>query len=86
MKVFGVDISAKYIFFELDGKKYSVCFRDSLRKGVNDVSVWRENNETDAKITGTYPPLKIIVIELWRIWLPAWWKKIIKKYERSHNR
>ena len=38
-KIFGTDMSLKYIFFELDGKKYSVSFRDTFLKGVHDVEI-----------------------------------------------
>lgn len=85
MKIFGVDISMKWIFFEIDGKKYSVCFRYNLRKGVHDVSIQEDGSKKEANITGTYPPLKQWLPDVWRIWFPIWVKWKIKKLLQSHN-
>lgn len=75
MKLFGIELSEKHIFFELDGKQYSVHFKDNLRKGVHDVSIWDERGITNAKVVGTYPPLKFLLKEIWRIYLPLWLRK-----------
>lgn len=85
MKLFDVDISIKHIDFELDGRKYGICFRDSMRKGVYDVSVWVNGNKANVNIKGTYPPLKKVVRELWRIHFPLWMKQKIKGYRQLHN-
>ena len=84
MEVFGVDITAKNISIELDGKEYHIHFRDNLFKGTYDVSVWDKDGMIDTKITGLYPPLKELVRQLWRIYIPAWLRTI--KFRRSHNR
>lgn len=86
MKLFGVDISAKWIFFEIEGRKYSVCFRCSLRKGIHDVSIHEDGTDKKAKVTGTYPPLNQWLPEMWRIWIPQWFKWKIKKFLQSHSR
>ena len=63
MKIKGIDMSAKYITFDLEGKSYSICFKDSFLKGVYDISVWRSNTisnilgKTEAEIKTAYPPL-----------------------------
>ena len=86
MKLCRVDISAKWIFCEIDGKKYSIYFRDSLRKGVHDVSVYEDDTNKKAKVTGTYPPLNKWLPEVWRIYIPLWFKWKIKKLLQLHNR
>lgn len=89
MKVFDVDISAKYIFLKLKSEEaeYIVQFRTSLRKGVYDIVVWDEHGKTaDVKVTGAYPPLKKWIPEVWRIWIPVWWKRTVRKFRRLHNR
>lgn len=40
------DYSIKYIFFDLEGKKYLISFRDTFFKGVHAVSV---STGTDGK-------------------------------------
>ena len=85
MKVFNVDISAKHIYFELGEKKYSICFRDNMRKGVYDISVWVDGEKTNAQILGAYPPLKEVIKELWRIHFPWWLKSKIMKFLQLHN-
>ena len=85
MKLFGVDISAKYIFFEQDGKRYSIHFKSSLLRGVYDISIWDEKGRTNAKITGVYPPLNQIIREFRQIYFPLWWQKITR-HLRYNNR
>ncbi len=76
MKIFGIDMSVKYIRYELNGKKYLVQFKSNLIKGIYDVSVWDDDiGETDAKIILVYPPLKKTLAILWRVDLPLWIKK-----------
>lgn len=60
MKVFGTDVSLKYIFFELDGQKFSVSFRDSFFKGVYDVEIrtgtdGKGYGKTTAVVEAVYP-------------------------------
>ena len=84
LKIFRVDTSLKYINFELDGKQYSIHFRSNARKGIYDVSVWIEGRETSVKIMETYPSLKIILVELWRIHFPLWLKfKVRQRYKNQ---
>ena len=73
------DTSIKHIIFEIDGTEYCVCFRDNLWKGVYDVSVQVLHREADVKIKDVYPPLKEVILELWRIYIPSWLKWKIKK-------
>ena len=79
MVIFDVDVTAKHIIFEIDGTEYCVCFRDNLWKGVYDVSVQVLHREADVKIKDVYPPLKEVILELWRIYIPSWLKWKIKK-------
>lgn len=56
----GVDMSLKYIFFELDGKKYLVSFKDTFFKGVHDVVIRIGTDgigygETQAIVEAAYP-------------------------------
>ena len=85
MKLFGVDVSEKYIFFEQSGKRYSIHFKSSLLKGIYAVSVWDKDGETDAKITGVYPPLNQIIRDFRQIYFPLWWQKITR-HPRCNNR
>lgn len=85
MKVFGVDITAKYIIFEVDGKEYLIQFRISPLKGVYDISVWIEKREIDAKVKEAYPPHRKIIQELWKIHFPNWLKWKIKRSRQLHN-
>ena len=86
IKIFGVDVSAKYLAFKLNGIEYFVGFRISKNKGVYDVFVLESNKKTDARITKAYPPLKQVVKELWQVHFRYWIKKSIRKFLRSHNR
>lgn len=85
MKIFGVDITAKYIFFELDGDRYAVLFRESISKGVYDISVWKNGKKVDAHNMRVYPPLKQVIKQLRRIHIPEWRKEMVKRYRRLHN-
>lgn len=82
MKIFGIDMSVKYIQYELNGKQYLVQFRSNLRKGIYDVSVWDDIGETDAKIIFAYPSLRRTIGELVRVNMPVWIKSIRL---RQHN-
>ena len=86
MKIFGVDVSGKFIAFNLEGEQYTINFRDSLRKGVYDISVWKNGKEVNAEITGSHPPLKEWLPEIWRIWFPTWCKRVIVKFRQLHSR
>lgn len=55
-----IDYSIKYIFFDLEGKKYLISFRDTFSKGVYDVSVSTRTGgigygRTNAIIKECYP-------------------------------
>lgn len=83
MKIFGIDMSVKYIRYELNGKKYLVQFKSNLIKGIYDVSVWDDDiGETDAKIIFAYPSLRRTIGELVRVNMPIWIKSI---RSRQHN-
>ena len=82
MKLFGLDVSTKYIFFELNHKKYAVQFRYSLWKGIYDITVLCNGTETAAEVTIVYPPLRKWLPDIWRIWFPAWLKRQIIEYKR----
>lgn len=69
MKIMGVDMSLKYIFFELDGKKYLVSFKDTFFKGVHDVVIRIGTDgigygETQAIVEAAYPNFKKRVREI----------------------
>lgn len=89
MKIFGVDLSAKWITFEMHGKEYTVHFKDSLIKGIHSIEVYEIacdgysiGGRVDAKIRNAYPPLRKIIYEMVRIWFPIW---ISKLKSRQHN-
>ena len=83
MKIFDTDFTVKYIIFELDGKRYIVQFRDSLLKGMYDISVICDGCKADAKILGAYPPLKRIIKEIGQVYIPCWLKVIKRRLKRS---
>lgn len=64
MKYLGVDYSAKDITFEVDGRWYSVHFRDTFLNGTYDISVWGKNGKTNAKIISAYPNLWRRIIDM----------------------
>lgn len=67
MKIFKTDISAKYINFEMDGENYSVTFKNSILKGIHNVSVWKGGTVLElqkVKIRSTYPSLARVVKEI----------------------
>ena len=86
LKIFDVDVSAKYLAFKLDETEYFVGFRYSKVKGIYDVFVFENNKEADAKITKVYPPLKIVAKELWQVHFRFWTKRLIRKFLQLHNR
>lgn len=47
----------KFIIFELEEERYTVQFRESVNKGINDVRVFKNGKEKDVKITSAYPRL-----------------------------
>lgn len=68
-KIFGTDMSLKYIFFELDGKRYSVSFRDTFLKGVHDVEIrtgtdGKGYGKTMAVVEAAYPNFRERVKEI----------------------
>lgn len=64
MKILGRDFSAKWINFELDGKEYSVHFKDNFIKGTHDISIWGENGKIKSNITSAYPNVARRILEL----------------------
>ena len=57
MKYLGVDHSLKYIVFELDGKQYTVQYRNTFIRGNYDISILEKGRITNAKIISAYPHL-----------------------------
>lgn len=88
MKLFGIDVFTKYIRLKIDGKEYTVQFKDSLVKGVHNVKVFSDRGEeAKIEILNIYPPLKVWFPEVWRIWFPCWVKRnVIKVFRQSHSR
>lgn len=82
MKIFGNDLSVKYIIFELDGKRYTAQFKDNPIKGVHDISIFSGRNTADIKIMGAYPPLKDIIKEIWRVYIPCRLKSAKRRLKR----
>ncbi len=85
MKIFDTDLSVKYIIFELEGKRYTVQFRDNLLKGVHDISIFAGRNTTNIKILDAYPPLKRIAKEIWQVYIPCWLKVIKRRLKCNRN-
>lgn len=86
IKIFGVDVFAKHISFEMEGRQFSILFRDNPWKGVHDISIWTDNGEADVKIIGKYPPLKDVVSELWQVHFPLWVKRKVRRCRQLRNR
>ena len=78
MKIFGIDISVKYIEYEVEGKKQLVQFRENPSKGIHDVQIFVDGRLVESNIKQTYPPRTQIMKELWQICLG----KIIKKFRQ----
>lgn len=90
MKIFGVDMSMKYIFFELDGKRYSVSFRDTFLKGVHDIEIrtgtdGKGYGMTEAVVEAAYPNFMERVKEIYNIWLPLHFKQLRRSHSREHG-
>lgn len=86
MKIFGVDVSIKYIFFELEGKKYQVSFRDSFFRGVYDIEVrsgidGKGYAKTSAAVEAVYPNFRERMKEIW-LRLP---KHLFRSHRRSRS-
>lgn len=64
MKILGTDFSAKWINFELDGKEYSIHFKDNFIKGTHEISVWGKGGKLKTNITSAYPNLARRILEL----------------------
>lgn len=47
----------KYVVFELEEEQYTVQFRESAAKGINNVRVFKNGKEKDVKIIMAYPNL-----------------------------
>lgn len=64
MKYLGVDYSMKYIIFELDGRQYTVQFRDKFIRGTYNISVLKKGREVNAKIVSAYPHLGKRILDM----------------------
>ena len=84
MKLFDTDLSVKYIIFKHEERQYTVQFRDGLLKGVHDIRIFSGSRTTDIKILDAYPPLKGILKEIRRVYIPCWLRVI--KRRLKHNR
>lgn len=85
MKIFDVDVSVRYIVFKMQGHKYCIQFRENKRNGIYDIEVCRDGEEQKIEIELTYPPLKYIISELWRIHRKLWIRQKIKLFLRRYN-
>lgn len=84
MKLFGTDISWKWINVEINDEFYSVHFKETLARGIYQVEVWKKGKGViNAKIESTYPPLKEILHDLWRIRLPIWFRSKVLQLHRN---
>lgn len=55
MKLLGVDFSLKYVIAEVNGKKISISFYDTVWRGIHDVSLYVDGKKENIKIQSTYP-------------------------------
>ena len=83
MKLFDIDLSVKYIIFKHEGRQYTVQFRDGLLKGVHDISIFSGRDTTAIKILDAYPPLKSILREIRRVYIPCWIRVIKCQLKRN---
>ena len=83
MKLFGTDFSVKYIIFKIDGKRYTIQFRNNLLKGVHDISIFTGRDTPETKVLDAYPPLKSIVKVIRRVYIPCWLRAIKGRLKRS---
>lgn len=86
MEIFDVDVSLKYIGFKIDGHRYTVQFRENKRKGIYDVKVLKDAQWKSVEVELTYPPLKRILKELKRIYIPNRLRGKIKEFQHKYNR
>ncbi len=86
MKIFDVDVALKYIGFRMNGHQYTVQFRENKRKGIYDIKVLEDGLWKSVEIELTYPPLKRILKELRRIYIPHWLRGKIKEFQYRYNR
>lgn len=59
MKIFGTDATTKYIFLTIDGKEYTIQFRDNVLRGVHDIHVRDEYGIADCKVRGKRPKARL---------------------------
>lgn len=85
MKIFDVDVSVRYIVFKMDGHEYCIQFRENKRNGIYDIEVCRDGEEQEVEIKLTYPPLRYIISELWRIHRKLWIRQKIKLFLHRYN-
>ena len=57
MKLFGTDIHMRYIIANVDGKSLLVAFHETKMKGIHDVLITIDGQETEIKIKNAYPGL-----------------------------
>ena len=86
MKIFDVDVSVKYIVFKIDGHHYIAQFRENKRKGIYDIDIFENGRKKEVEIELKYPPLKSILKEIRRIYIPNWLRGKIKEFQHKYNR
>lgn len=78
MKVFGVDTALKWIDFEMEGKEYFIHFQNGPFTGIKQVAVYVDGKRKDIRIGNTYPPFWEVAKEIWRVWIPNWFRRITR--------
>lgn len=79
MKLFDVDFSKKFIVLKVDGNEWIVQFDYSLWKGVQNVELLANGSRKAIEIKDAYPPIKRIIKELRKVYVPFWLRKVIKR-------
>lgn len=82
------DIGAKHLYFEADGNRYDIFFRDTVLRGVHNVRVDINNKKKNIKILGAYPPLREVLLYTLIMLAPkklkAFFTKLWLKYSRDY--
>jgi hypothetical protein len=87
VKLFGTDMTVKWIIFTFEGHEYLVQFRDNLFRGVHEVTIFIDGGDPKkaAKVESVYPPLSYILKEIWQVYIP-YWLHGIKRRRQQRNR
>lgn len=79
MKVFGVDTALKWINFEMEGKRYSIHFKNNWFAGITQVEVYADGKRKAVKTESEYPPFLEVAKQIRQIWFPVWFRNLTKK-------